>query len=97
MGYDVPASAYVGLGDSLLDRGDIAGAIEAYERAREIDPASVEAALDLGAAYEVDGRQEQAMAIYQELMDTLAPQHAGAYTRMIRIYRDAGNAQAAVI
>ncbi len=95
-GYDVPASAYVGLGDSLLDRGDIAGAIEAYERAREIDPASVEAALDLGAAYEVDGRQEQAMAIYQELMDTLAPQHAEAYTRMIRIYRDAGNAQAAV-
>ena len=95
-GYDVPASAYISLGDGLLDGGDITGAIAAYERARELEPDSVEAALDLGSVYEADGRQEEAMAIYQELMDTLAPQHTEAYTRMIRIYRDAGNAQAAV-
>lgn len=95
-GYDVPASAYMSLGGSYLDTGEIARSIAAYERAREIEPDSVEAALDLASVYEIDGRQEDAVAIYTELMDTLAPQHVEAYTRMIRIFREAGEAQQAV-
>lgn len=94
-GYDVPAEAYVMLGDEYLNNGYVTQAVAAYKTAYEKDPTSVEAALDLGSAYEIDGQRAAAIEIYQELMDRLAPQHVEAYNRVIRIYRDEGyNAEA---
>lgn len=94
-GYDVPASSYIMLGDEYLDNGYVTQAIGAYGKAYEKEPDNVQAALDLGAAYEIDGQRSAAVEIYQHLMDELAPQHVEAYNRVIRIYRDEGyNAEA---
>lgn len=97
-GYDVSASAYMMLGGEYLDSGYVTQAIAAYQTAYEKEPDSVQAALELGSAYEIDGQREAALEIYQHLMDELAPQHVEAYNRVIRIYRDQGyNAEAVAL
>lgn len=97
-GYDVSASAYIMLGDEYLDSGYVTQAIDAYLTAFQKEPDNVQAALDLGSAYEIDGQRDAAVEIYQLLMNELAPQHVEAYNRLIRIYRDEGyNAEAVAL
>jgi hypothetical protein len=54
----------------LLKSGDVAGALEDYESARRLKPAS---AFDLGVAhcYERLGRMEDARAMYRKVLDSL--------------------------
>jgi hypothetical protein len=49
-----------------LEQQDAAGALKSYKKAIELDPVATEAWLDLGTAYELDGKTDQARAAYVE-------------------------------
>ncbi len=49
-----------------LEQQDAAGALKSYEKAIELNPVATEAWLDLGTAYELDGKTDKARAAYVE-------------------------------
>lgn len=57
---------YRGLGDSLRDRGDFAGAVDAYRRAARLRPGEADTHLALGVALMVTGRLAEADASLAE-------------------------------
>ncbi len=61
--------AAVNLGVILLERGDVVGAIEILEHAREVDGRFAPTFYNLGLAYERAGRQEEAMTAYRKAVE----------------------------
>jgi len=69
--------AWLGLGDSLQRAGHNQQAVEAFERALELNPDSFEAHYDLGVTLSNLGRDDQAITHYEKALE-LAPRHPNA-------------------
>ena len=91
MGRDASSTAYWEIGEEKMDTGDIAGAIEAFERAKGIDDLAAEqenaqvnvnvaGLLMLASTYEAAGRTADAEAIYVDLYTNVVPTAPDAYT-----------------
>ena len=75
--------AYVGLGKVLLDRGESAAAVKAFERARALDSVNAASPAYLGIIHMKEGRMGEAMASFQEAI-RLAPGDPSHHFRMGR-------------
>ena len=88
LGQEATSTALWAVGEEKLDHGDIASAIESFERAKAQDAENglvdVEGLLLLGSAYEADGRIDDAAALYEEIY-TETPSRPEAYVNHIRI------------
>ena len=90
-----PTSAYVTLGKDLLDQGYYNKAYETLSVAVEREPENVDALMYMAQTQMSLGNTDDALSIYQSLVNDIAPEHPGAYRSLIQIYRDRGlNAEA---
>ncbi len=85
MGRDAPAQAYWQVGEEYMDRGLIAQAIAAFEKADQLNPGNVDGLLSLGSALEAAGRAEEAQALYVRLYEEVSPERPEAYNNQIRL------------
>lgn len=65
----------------LAERGDYGVAIGYFEQAVELDPASIEARLAVGACYEQMGDPLRAIRVYRQLLEQY-PDDADAWTNL---------------
>lgn len=72
------------MGRQLAAQGDIAGALEAYGNAINLDPEFADAYNDLGKAFELDGGYSEAMTSYKMAL-RYAPQHPEAEQNLKRL------------
>ncbi|MGN0774505.1 MAG: chitobiase/beta-hexosaminidase C-terminal domain-containing protein [Candidatus Ventricola sp.] len=87
--------AYVTLGRELLEQAYFTRALEMLSVAVEREPENVDALVLMGQAYTELGRTDEAIAIYQSLIQEIAPAHPSAYRNLIKIYQQQGyNAEA---
>ncbi len=88
LGQEASSTALWKVGEELMDSGDIAGAIEVFEKARAQDAANevvdVDGLLLLGNAYEAAGMVDEAAALYEDIY-TKTPSRSEAYVNHIRI------------
>ena len=93
MGKEANSVAYWAVGDEKMNNGDIDGAIECFEKAREKDEAEgvvdVDGLLTLGSALEAADRMQEAAALYEEIY-TQTPSRTEAYVNHIRILQNSG-------
>jgi len=82
-----------GLVDELLGRDD--EALDAYERAREIDPTHTQATFRLAFFHDLHGDEEQAAELYRECI-LHAPTRANALLNLSVLYEDAGQYDQAI-
>jgi tetratricopeptide (TPR) repeat protein len=74
------------LGRLLLRRGDARGAMDFLVRARDLEPASYAARLELGKAYRLAGEPKKAEAEFNQAIG-LEPAQSQAYTLLIDLHR----------
>ena len=87
--------AYVTLGRELLEQAYFTRALDMLSVAVEREPDNVDALVLMGQAYTELGRTDEAIAIYQSLIQDIAPAHPSAYRNLIKIYQQQGyNAEA---
>ncbi len=87
--------AYVTLGRELLDQAYFTRALEMLNVAVEREPDNVDALVLMGQAYTELGQTDEAIAIYESLIQEIAPAHPSAYRNLIKIYQQQGyNAEA---
>ena len=87
--------AYVTLGRELYEQAYFSRALEKLEVAVEREPNNVDALVLMGQAYTELMRTDEAVAIYESLINRIAPSHPSAYRNLIRIYQSQGyNAEA---
>ncbi|MGN0991089.1 MAG: chitobiase/beta-hexosaminidase C-terminal domain-containing protein [Candidatus Ventricola sp.] len=87
--------AYVTLGRELLEQAYFTRALEMLNVAVEREPDNVDALVLMGQAYTELGRTDEAIAIYESLIQEIAPAHPSAYRNLIKIYQQQGyNAEA---
>ena len=87
--------AYVTYGRELLEQGYYTRSLEPLSVAIGREPDNVDALILMGQAYTELGRTEEAKAIYESLINDIAPGHPSAYRNLIRIYQGEGyNAEA---
>ncbi len=87
--------AYVTLGRELLEQAYFTRSLEMLSVAVEREPQNVDALVLMGQAYTELGQIEEAKAIYQSLIDEIAPAHPSAYRNLIKILQSEGyNAEA---
>lgn len=82
--------AYITLGKSRVEMGYFSGSLEPLSIAVEREPDNVDALNLMAQAYMELGRREEAKAIYESLISTIAPNHPSAYRNLIRIYEEDG-------
>ena len=96
MGRDASSVAYWAVGDEKMNSGDIDGAIECFQTAREKDAEEgvidVDGLLTLGSALEAVERTDEAAALYEEIY-TQTPSRTEAYVNHIRILQNSGNSK----
>jgi tetratricopeptide (TPR) repeat protein len=68
---------WIGIGDVLQRAGRFEPAVEAFRSVLELDPDSFNARYNLGVTYSNMGREDEAMAIYEEAL-ARAPKHPKA-------------------
>lgn len=99
-GFEANSVAYWAVGDEKMNSGDIDGAIECFEKARDMDAAEsvvdVDGLLTLGSAYEAAGLTDKAAALYQEIYTT-TPSRSEAYVNHIRILQNSGDSKDLVL
>ena len=83
--------AYVTLGRELLEQAYFTRALDMLSVAVEREPDNVDALVLMGQAYTELGRTDEAIAIYQSLIQDIAPAHPSAYRNLIKIYQQQGN------
>jgi tetratricopeptide (TPR) repeat protein len=81
-------------GNSLLEQGDVAGAVEWLRRAVARDPRSAAAHSNLGNALRASGRVEEAIATYRRAVE-LDPRYAPAWFNLGLALRAAGDGDGA--
>ena len=87
--------AYVTLGKELLDQAYYTRAIQTLQIAIDREPENVDALILMAQAYTELDRVDEAKAIYESLINDIAPAHPSAYRNLIKIYQDEGyNAEA---
>ncbi len=87
--------AYVTLGRDLYNQAYYERAMDALSVAVEREPDNVDALVLMAQTYTELGDIEQATAIYESLINDIAPAHPSAYRNLIRIYQQQGyNAEA---
>jgi tetratricopeptide (TPR) repeat protein len=59
---------YVRMGEAKVTRGDSKGAVEAFKKAKEIDPADPVPSLRLAIFYDNEGRNDEARKYYEEAL-----------------------------
>ena len=95
LGKEATSSALWTVGEDLMNSGDLNGAIESFEKAKEQDKADGEGHVDvdgllmLGSAYEAAGRTEDAANLYEEIYKG-TPSRPEAYINRIRILMNSG-------
>src|SRR5258706_1091479 len=62
------ADLYIRLGEAKVTAGDAKGAVEAYQKAKEIDPADPVPSLDLAILYDNQGRRDEARKCYEDAL-----------------------------
>ena len=77
-------------GNSLLDQGDAAGAVEWLGRAVERDPRNAAAHSNLGNALNATGRPEAAIASYRKAVE-LDPRYAPGWYNLALALKDGGD------
>ena len=88
-------SALTTLGRILYSRRDLKDAVEYLSRARAIEPASYNIRLDLARAWQAMGKYDNAEVEYRQAI-SLDQTRRQAYELLIAMYREAGNAAAAI-
>ncbi len=88
------AQGWVWIGEALLSAGKAAGALVAFTRAAEGDPALLAARLGAASAHAAAGRTADAAAAMAGAL-RLAPQRHDLALRHAQLLRDAGQAEAA--
>jgi tetratricopeptide (TPR) repeat protein len=83
------ADLYVRLGESKGNGNDLNGAIEAFRKAKEIDPANYLPVLELALLYNRTGRDEEARKTYEEVIK-LQPDNVEALNNLAYIKADNG-------
>ena len=73
-------------GQSLFWLRDYPAAIEQFQKTLELDPNIAATYYYLGAAYDLTGRRDEAMATYQKVPATMGIEWGGAMSGLIRIY-----------
>ncbi len=98
-GWDAaPTSAYVTLGREKYDMGLYESALQTLSVAVEREPENVDALVLMAQTYTELGQLEEAVDIYESLINDIAPGHPSAYRNLIRIYQQQGyNAEALVL
>ena len=86
--------AHFTLGNSYEAAGDLAAAIQAYERALALQPDFVEAGINLGALYVAEGRLEGAAAVLERALAG-DPERVEALNNLGLIYREWGRLEEA--
>lgn len=90
-----PTDAYVTLGRELHDQAYFTRSLEKLQVAIDREPDNVDALVLMGQDYTELGRIDEAKAIYESLINDIAPNHPGAYRNLIKIYQQQGyNAEA---
>jgi tetratricopeptide (TPR) repeat protein len=82
------------LGKDLLQRDDAGGAARQFEAALAVEPESAEVHVNLGAAYERQGRTAAARVQYRDSL-RLDPAFAGAHYNLGRLLLESGETEAA--
>lgn len=80
---------YYNLGLSHMYRKDYERARPMYEKALELDPKMVDAAMNLAFVYRQLGQRDQAIALLERTVQS-EPYHAGARVNLAILYREAG-------
>jgi Flp pilus assembly protein TadD len=80
---------YVRLGESKENNHDVNGAVEAFKKAREIDPANYLPLLELALLYNRAGRDEEARTAYEEVIK-LQPDNVEALNNLAYLKADQG-------
>lgn len=93
MGRDATSAALWQVGEEKMNRGDIAGAIEDFNAAKDKegkDDVNVVGLLQLGSAYEADGQLDMAEEIYAFIYTDIVPTATEAYKNQVRILLEQG-------
>lgn len=87
--------AYVTLARELYNQAYYTRALQALQVAVEREPNNVDALVLMGQTYTELGQIDEAKAIYESLINEIAPAHPSAYRNLIKIYQQQGyNAEA---
>ncbi len=80
---------YVRLGESKANANDTAGALEAFKKARELDPNSYLPVLELALLYNRVGRDEEARKTYEDVIK-IQPDNVEALNNLAYLKADSG-------
>lgn len=83
----VSPQAYWLAGQEYMDAGDVQAAIVCFRIGDVVDPENYDGLLLLANAYELDGQDGQAEALYLRLANDISPFRSEAYTALIRMYQ----------
>ena len=83
------AELYVRLGESRENANDVNGAIEAFKKAKEIEPTNYLPVLELALVYNRAGRDEEARKTYAEVIK-LQPDNVEALNNLAYLKADEG-------
>lgn len=82
--------AYITLGKQLMEQAYYTQSLEKLTVAREREPRNVDTLLYIAQDYMALGREDEAVEIYESLINDIAPQHPSAYRALIEIYQKKG-------
>lgn len=82
-------------GAALVQKGDLKGGRQAFEKALAVNPNNAEAANNLAYTYVLEGNMAQALASYQRAI-TIDPTQAETYLNLEDLYRRAGRNREAI-
>ncbi len=90
------ADAWIRLGNACYDSGDPDGAVDAYRRALELQPANADVRTDLGTMYRAKGQYRQALQCYEAALESVPGHKNAVFNKGIVLLIDLGQAKDAV-
>lgn len=80
--------AYWAVASSFVDSGDLDLAITAFRMADILDPDNYDGLLEMAVTYELKEENDNAEAVYLNLIENVSPFRSEAYTYLIRLYQN---------